>query len=34
MLIAILVLSLAGGIACLFPALRAVRTNPVAALRQ
>ena len=34
MLIAIVVLSLAGGVACLFPALRALRINPVTALRQ
>jgi putative ABC transport system permease protein len=34
MLIAILVLCLAGGVACLFPALCAVRINPVTALRQ
>ena len=33
MLIAILVLSLGGAVACLFPALRAVRTNPVTVLR-
>jgi len=34
MLVAVLVLSLAGGIACLFPALRAMWTNPATALRQ
>jgi putative ABC transport system permease protein len=34
LLIAVLVLSLAGCVACLLPALRAIRINPVTALRE